>query len=287
MRFDVDGHSIDYEVRGEGRAIVLLHGLTTDRRLLIEACEPVLGEGSGLRRIYLDLPGLGVSTGNPERAAADSLVEALASLVREIAGERPLLLGYAYGAYLAQGIAGAVDLGGLCLVCPVVEADFGKRSTTPRHVVVRDPDLPFSDDPREREAFTEVAVRQTQVVLERFQRAVHPANIVADVGFVTAVRCFYALARPYMQALHTFDRPAAIVCGRHDHWVGFEDAVRLARALRGASFTVAADCGQLLPIEAPELLHGVLREWLARIEATAADSQSRSPRNSNPSIPEI
>jgi pimeloyl-ACP methyl ester carboxylesterase len=59
MRFDVLGHQIDYEVRGEGRTLVLLHGLTGDRRVLLEACEPVLSATPGWRRIYLDLPGHG------------------------------------------------------------------------------------------------------------------------------------------------------------------------------------------------------------------------------------
>lgn len=269
MRFDVDGHAIDYEVRGEGRAIILIHGLTTDRRLLIEACEPVLSAAPGLRRVYLDLPGHGASTGNPARAGADALVEALGAFVREVGGERPLVLGYAWGAYLAQGLVRDLDLGGVCLLCPVVEADFGKRFTPPRHVAVRDPDLPFSDDAREREAFLEVAVVQSRAVLERFQRVVHPANIAVDAAFVGSVRWLYGMSRPYMQALYAFERPAAILCGRHDHWVGFEDALRLARALRGASYTVVADTGQLLPLEAPEALAAALREWLLRVEAAA------------------
>jgi pimeloyl-ACP methyl ester carboxylesterase len=263
VRFDVDGHALDYEVRGGGRAIVLVHGLTTDRRILVEACEPVLA-AAGLRRIYLDLPGHGASQGAPARASADDLVAALAVFVREVGGERPLLLGYSYGGYLAQGLLREVDAGGLCLVCPVVEADFGKRTTPPRRVIARDEALPFSDDEREQAAFLEVAVQATRPVLERFQRVVHPANIAVDPEFVAAVRHRYAMARPYMQALQAFDRPVAIACGRHDHWVGFEDAVRLARALPRAGLSVVADCGQLLPLEAPAAFHALLADWLAR-----------------------
>ena len=42
MRFLTDGHELDYELRGEGRPIVLIHGLTVDRRVLEECAEPVL-----------------------------------------------------------------------------------------------------------------------------------------------------------------------------------------------------------------------------------------------------
>ncbi|MSP63503.1 MAG: alpha/beta hydrolase [Myxococcales bacterium] len=274
MRFAIDGHEIDYEIRGEGRTVVLLHGLTTDRRILVEACEPVLSAEPGWRRIYLDLPGHGASRGNKDRAFADALVDALDALIQEVQGsdeKPPLVLGYAYGAYLAQGLARARDLGGLCLICPVVEADFGKRQTPPRRVVTREEGLPFSDDERERAAFDEVAVQQTRASLTLFQRVVHPANIAVDPIVVAAVRDFYALARPYMQALQAFERPVAIACGRHDHWVGFEDALRIARACPGSSYAVVPDCGHLLPLEAPGPFRAVLADWLLRVRSAAGE----------------
>ena len=239
MRFAIDGHEIDYEVRGEGRTVIVLHGLTTDRRILAATCDPLLA-AAGLRRVYLDLPGHGLSLGNPAYATADGLVDALAALVTAViqptVTEPPLLIAYAYGGYLAQGLVGLVDLGGLFLLCPVVEPDFGKRTTPPKQVLVSDGELPFSDDPREREAFLEVAVVQTAPLLARFQELVHPANIAVDPTFVATLRSRYGLARPLLPGLNAFTRPAAIVCGRHDHWVGFVDGARLAAQLPRASF---------------------------------------------------
>ncbi len=271
MLFPVDGHAIDYEVRlpsetrspAEGRDVLLVHGLTTDRRILVEACDEVLAR-AGLRRIYLDLPGHGASRGNPGRAGADDLVDALAAFVRATCAQPPLVVAYAFGAYLAQGLVPLVELSGLCLLCPVVEADFGKRTTPPRFIAAHDEELPFSGDEREPPAFLEVAVRQTREVLARFQAVVHPANAAIDGDVVGAVRARYAMARPYAHALPAFERPVAIACGRHDHWVGFEDACRLARMLPRSSLTVVPDCGQLLPLEAPDAVRAVLVEWLAR-----------------------
>jgi pimeloyl-ACP methyl ester carboxylesterase len=264
MRFETDGHAIDYEIRGEGRAVIAVHGLTTDRRILVEACDALFAE-RGLRRVYLDLPGHGASTGNPARSSADSLVDALGAFVREVSpGEPPLLLAYAYAGYLAQALPRDVPLAGMCLVCPVVEADFGKRRVPPRRVSSRDPDLPFGGDERERDAFLEVAVHQTREALARFQRVVHPANISVDANFVGAVRARYAMARPYVQALASFDRPVAVACGRDDHWVGFEDAVAVVRACRAASLAVVADAGHLLPLEAPGPFRALVGEWLDR-----------------------
>lgn len=267
MRFTVFGQEIDYEVRGpEGaRPLLLVHGLTTDRRILIEACEPALAE-QPLRRVYVDLPGHGTSRGAVDAGSADHLVAALVGLLGEVGepGVPPLLFGYAYGGYLCQGVARDVHSGGLFLACPVVEPDFGRRRLPPKRVVAKDDDLPFSSDERERPAFVEVAVRQTRPALEVFQRVVHPANIAANLEFVEAVRARYTMARPYVQALQQYTAPVTIVCGHDDHWVGFEDAVLLARVMPDVALHVLAGCGQLLPLEAGAAFRALLTEWLAR-----------------------
>ncbi len=268
MQFETDGHVIDWEERGEGRPLLLMHGLTTDRRILVEACEPTLAQTPGWRRIYFDLPGHGASKGNGARGSADALVEGLAAFARHVAGETPpCLLGYAYGGYLAQGLVRELPLAGLCLVCPVVEPDFGRRRVPTRRVAARDENLPFSDDVREREAFVEVAVHQTAAALAKFQQVVHPANIAVDPAFIERVRYRYAMARPYADRLHQFDKPVAIACGRDDHWVGFEDALFIARACRRASYLVVGDTGHLLPLEAPTVFAHFLADWLARCAA--------------------
>jgi len=262
---------MEYELRGDGPTVVLLHGLTVDRRVMVEAFDPLLAD-AGLRRLYVDLPGHGASKGDPARASADAFVEELVALVRaELPAARdgelqaPLVVGYSYGGYLAQGLVR--DLGGasaLLLVCPIVEPDFARRVVPARRVAARDPELPFSADARERDAFEEVAVQMTRPVLERFQRAVHPANIAADPALVAAMRARYALSRPLGDALARLEAPATIVCGHDDHWAGWQDAARLVALLRHPHFVVLPDCGHLLPLEQPAAFAQAVRDWLAR-----------------------
>ena len=278
MIFEHEGHAIDYELRGDGPTVLLLHGLTVDRGVMIEAFEPLLAE-AGVRRLYLDLPGHGASRGDPAHASADGLVAALAALARSVlrpsdrAGEveAPLVIGYSYGGYLAQGLLRALGgARGLLLVCPVVEPDFARRRQPPRRVAARATELAFSDDARERAAFEEVAVQQTLAVLERFRRVVHPANIAVDPSVVSAVRAHYVLSRPLGDALTSLDAPATIVCGRDDHWAGWQDACDLVAVLRHPHFVVLPDCGHLLPFEAPAAFAQAVRDWLARCLPTTA-----------------
>ncbi|HEY2745184.1 MAG TPA: alpha/beta hydrolase [Polyangia bacterium] len=264
---------MEHELRGEGPTAVLVHGLTVDRRVMIEAFDELLAD-AGVRRLYVDLPGHGASKGDAASASADVLVDELAALVRATLRpapdrdgelEAPIIVGYSYGGYLAQGLVR--ELGGargLLLVCPIVEPDFARRTQPARRVVVHDAELVYSDDPRQREAFAEVAVQMTRPVLERFQRAVHPANVAADAAVVTALRARYALSRPLGDALARLEAPSAVVCGRDDHWAGWQDAVPLVARLKRPSFTVLPDCGHLLPFEQPFAFGQAVRDFLAR-----------------------
>ncbi len=265
--------TIEHELRGEGPTAVFVHGLTVDRRVMIDCFDELFAD-AGVRRLYVDLPGHGASKADAASVSADTIVDELAPRGRATlapapgrAGEleAPLIVGYSYGGYLAQGLLR--ELGGargLLLVCPIVEPDFARRTQPPRRVAAHDPELRYSDDPREREAFGEVAVQMTARVLDRFQRVVHPANIAADAAVVTAVRARYALSRPFGDALSRLDAPSTIVCGRDDHWAGWQDAVPLVARLKRPHFVVLPDCGHLLPFEQPLAFAQSVRDFLAR-----------------------
>ena len=263
---------MEHELRGEGPTAVLVHGLTVDRRVMIEAFDELLA-AAGVRRLYVDLPGHGASTGDAAHASADDFVDELAALVRGRARRRrarassrrrwssATRTAATWRRALVRELGGAR---GLMLVCPVVEPDFARRTQPTRRIAVHDPELVYSADPREREAFAEVAVQMTRPVLERFQRVVHPANIAADAAVVAAVRARYALSRPIGDALSRLDAPSTIVCGRDDHWAGWQDAVPLVAQLARPHFVVLPDCGHLLPFEQPLAFAQAVRDFLAR-----------------------
>src|SRR5262249_43778275 len=136
-----------HEIRGDGRTLVFVHGLTLDRRVLVEAFEPAFAECTGFRRIYLDLPGHGESPAGSTAPSAEGLLEALQEPLTAVAGPQPLLVAHAYGAYLAQGLlALGGDVGGLFLVAPVVEPDLGARRMQPQRYALVEDGLDYASD---------------------------------------------------------------------------------------------------------------------------------------------
>ena len=105
MNFEQDGLSLHYRLEGEGRPVLLLHGRPTDHRAMVGAFEPIFKERAGWQRIYVDLPGMGKTTGGRWLAGNDDVVDLLLNFMDALWGERPFLVaGLSNGGYLARGI---------------------------------------------------------------------------------------------------------------------------------------------------------------------------------------
>ena len=102
--------AVHYVEHGEGRPVLVLHGVGVDHREA-EACfEPALGAYRGLRRIYPDLPGMGRTPAPAALRCADDVLDVLLGFTDEIVGEEPVLFaGHSAGAYYAQGCAAATS----------------------------------------------------------------------------------------------------------------------------------------------------------------------------------
>jgi pimeloyl-ACP methyl ester carboxylesterase len=249
---DVPVHYVEH---GQGRPVLVLHGAAVDHREA-EACfEPALAR-DGLRRIYPDLPGMG-GTPAPERLrSADDVLDVLLGFVDEIAGSDEILVaGHSAGAYYAQGIAAHRHdrVAGLALVCPLLA---GARDVPAHHPVVADDDL--GD-----EGFRGYFVVQTPAMLDRYERFVAPAAAVADQAAMERVGERWQLedtsGPPY-------PGPVLVVAGRQDSTVGFAAAVDLLDHYPRATLAVLDGTGHALPHEKPDLLAGLVEDWLARTQ---------------------
>jgi len=244
-----------YVEHGTGRPVLVLHGAGVDHRET-EACfEPAFAYTAGLRRIYPDLPGMGLTPADSLRSG-DDVLDALLAFADEVAeGDDYLLVGHSLGGYYAQAMAERrpAQVAGLALVCPLLP---GMRDVAEHRVVRGSGDL--GD-----EVFRSYFVDQGPEMLERYERYVAPSAALVDQAAAQRIGERWELTPRSVEA---YDGPVAIIAGRLDSTVGYSAAVDLLDDYRHVSLAVVDDAGHALPHEQPELLRALLRDWLGRVE---------------------
>jgi pimeloyl-ACP methyl ester carboxylesterase len=272
MKCVLDRATIDYEEHGEGRPILFLHGWTMNRRLEVADYEPIFASRSGWRRIYPDLPGMGLSVAHNIGCQDDMLAALLAFIDKVLPGERFVLAGTSLGGYLARGIAvrqrSRVD--GLLLRVPCIVPDTSKRILPRAEPLVRNEALLATLDPAERTALGDVLV-QAPDYLEAMRAKMHdlvlPA-MAASAPFVPEMRLDpkrYAFSFDLAAAEKSFGEPVLIVAGRQDTTVGYRDAWEVLESYPRATFAVLDRADHIWPVESPALLAALVDDWLERV----------------------
>lgn len=266
----VKGVPVHYESRGSGRAVLMIHGFTLDRRSLLGCMEPVFARRAGWRRIYFDLPGMGRTPGSGAIASADDMLDVVLGFIDAvIPGERLSLVGQSYGGYLARGVLArkAASIDGMALICPVVVAERAKRDL-PRHsVVARDEALLGSLSGAD--AFMANFVVQNRVTWQRFQAELLPGIRRADPAFLEGIARRYGLSFDPDTGTRAFTGPVLVLAGRQDSDVGYRDQWKMAESFPRGTFAVLDRAGHGLAIEQAELLTSLAREWLDRVAEAA------------------
>ena len=269
------GASLGYDIIGEGRPLVCLHGYSIDRRMMKAAMEPLFdGKAEGWQRIYIDLPGMGESRAPIGSASSDGLLDILLGFVDAvIPGRSFALAGESYGGYLARGIvkkrAAAID--GVLLLCPMVEPDREKRERPAFRLMARDDAFCGSIPPRERRKFQSDMVVQTRRTWERFREEILPGLAAGDKDFQAVLHGpGYAFSFDVDALDPPCGKPALLLLGRQDDVVGYRDAWRLVENFPRATIAVLDRAGHNLQIEQERLFAVLADEWLQRMQESLA-----------------
>lgn len=255
MKTEVGDVAVHYVEHGEGAVVLVLHGAGVDHREA-EACfEPALSAQGGLRRIYPDLPGMGLTQAPSRFRSADDVLATLVDFADQVAGQQPVLLvGHSAGAYFAQGFTALEPdrVSGLALICPLL--------TDVRDVPDHQPVVTASD--LGDEEFRGYFVIQTPAMLERYERFVAPSGSLVDAAAMERIGERWRLTAPEDLP---YERPTLIVAGRQDSTVGYAAAADLVSRFPRSTLAILDRAGHALPHEQPELLASLLRDWLSRI----------------------
>jgi pimeloyl-ACP methyl ester carboxylesterase len=259
--------AIHHKVIGQGFPIVMIHGWTLDHQAMLHAMEPSFENRSGWKRIYIDLPGMGLSEPQSSIKNSDDMLEAVVGLLDELIPDQPFIVcGYSYGGYMARGIVQARHdrIRGLMLLAPMVIPDSDKRVLPQQIVLKKDPHLLSNLSPLEAEAFASMSVVQGKKEWERFRDDILLPSTQTNEEFANRIReNGYGFTFGLSQKL---DYPTLIVTGRQDHVVGYQDAWRLIENYPRATFAVLDMGGHNVQIEQEDVFNSLVHSWLDKLE---------------------
>ncbi|MGB4661900.1 MAG: alpha/beta hydrolase [Mobilitalea sp.] len=277
MECRLENITINYEVEGRGKPIIIIHGSHVDHRIMTGCMEPIFENMEGYKRIYLDLPGMGKTKGESWITSVDDMLKTVIDFIDAvIPNENFLLAGESYGGYLARGIiyimADRVD--GLFLLCPAVVMEDNKRSV-PTHIILKKDDELLSQlDPSDAEGFSAMSVVQTETIWKRYLKEVISGVKLADNDFIEHLKEERegAFSFPVDELTEVYSKPTLVLLGRQDWCVGYKDAWNILDNYPRATFAVLDRAGHNLQIEQEVLFNYLVTEWIARVSESLLDS---------------
>ncbi|WP_102275312.1 alpha/beta fold hydrolase [Cytobacillus massiliigabonensis] len=258
---------IYYEDIGEGKPIIMIHGFSPDHRLMSGCMEPVFKKRTGWRRIYIDLPGMGLTKNYNEIGSSDEMLTAVLEFIQTIIpGQEYLIAGESYGGYIARGIIQKQQeqILGAAFICPVIIPLAEDRTAEEHKILKTDEKFLAKLSTEELEDF-----RSNNVVLDeytwlRYNREIVSGCKIADEKLLNNVKDKYGFSFEIDQ--FNFNKPSVFLLGRQDSSVGYKDALKLIDKYPRGTFTVLDHAGHNLQIEQPQLFNTLVDEWLDRIE---------------------
>ncbi|MBU3143824.1 alpha/beta fold hydrolase [Clostridium sp. CF012] len=269
MQCKMKNISINYEMIGNGKPIVMLHGYYVDHRLMTGCMEPIFKSKVGYKRIYLDLPGMGKSEGAEWITSSDDMLDIIISFIEKIIpNENFLLVGQSYGGYLSRGLihkmANRID--GVLLICPLIIPDYEKRSVEEHVVLVKDDKLLSKLTTEDAEDFNSGFVVQSEKIYERNKNEIMTGVEIADNTFLQRLQQNgYALSFDVDKINKKVDKPTLILLGKQDDCVGYKDAWNILENYPRATFAILDGAGHSLQIEQEKIFNSLINDWLVRV----------------------
>lgn len=266
---DVDVH---YEVIGEGKPVLMIHGYGLDHHVMRGCMEPVFSNRPGYKRIYFDLPGMGQTKASRSISNSDKMLELIVHLLGQVIPDGTFLVaGESYGGYLARALINRMTerIDGAVLICPLVVPDRPKRRLPPQVAIVRDETFLNTLTSHERENFEAMATVLDETTWDRFKRDILPGIDSDDEGFTGWFQKHgYSLSYD-LDDVPPFEKPFLLFAGRQDVSVGYKDQLMLVENYPRGTFAVLDRASHSLQIEQAEVFNVLVNEWLDRVEEMA------------------
>ena len=264
QRMTVNGVSIAVEVRGDGPAVLLVHGYPLDRTLWA----PQMGSLEGHRLIAPDLRGLGLSDAPDLGYSMPTYADDLAALLEAMQVDEVVLVGLSMGGYVAFEFLRRHRERVRALVLFDTRADADapdvRRARDQQASLAREQGAAAIVEQMLPRMLAPGASRSMPHVVERVRGMMLAAPVSGIAGALAAMR-----DRSDSTALLATleDLPTMIVVGEEDVMTPVDMARAMASALPGARLEVVPNAGHLPPLEAPAAVNALLADFLKSLPA--------------------
>jgi 3-oxoadipate enol-lactonase len=264
VRYDVGRVSIATDVRGDGPALLLVHGFPLDRSMWAHQVATL----AGWRRIAPDLRGLGDTTAPEDEYSMAAYADDLIGLLDRLQVSRAVVAGLSMGGYIAFEIVRRYRE----RVAGLILCDTRANADSPEGMSSRDAMITLAQEQgagavAER-LLPRLLGRSTQLtqpqLVEQVREMMTRARVSGIVGALGAMKDRLD-ATPL---LRTIDVPTLVVVGQEDEMTPPPVAKAMADAMPSATMTVIPNAGHLSPLEAPTSVSRVLAEYLEHVRDT-------------------
>ncbi|MEI4804567.1 alpha/beta fold hydrolase [Bacillus sp. NPDC077411] len=261
--------NIYYEDIGDGIPIVMIHGYSYDHRLMSGCMEPIFTERDKWRRIYIDLPGMGLTKKYNEINCSDEMLNAVLDFIQAVLpNQEYLIAGESYGGYLARGIIEKQKerILGAAFICPVI-IPLNENRKVEKHIILKtDNEFIGSLSKEDLEDFSTNHVVLDEYNWLRYKNEILAGCKVANEEFLNKVKNNFEFSFKVDQS--DFDKPSVFLLGRQDSSVGYKDTLNIINKYSRGTFAVLDTAGHDLQIEQPQIFNTLINEWLDRVEET-------------------
>jgi 3-oxoadipate enol-lactonase len=260
-RLTVHGVNLAVEVRGEGPAILFIHGYPLDRSIWSPQVEAL----EGFRRIAPDLRGMGQSDA-PDLGYGMAIYAAdLAALLDALGIDEVILCGHSMGGYIAFEFLRnwCSRVRGLILVDTRAEADSaeGRRARDAAAATARERGASAVAEAMLPKMLAPSTIAESPEVTARVRALMAGTPVAGIVGALAAMR-----DRSGSESLlPTLEIRTLVIVGEKDSVTPPDRASAMAQAIPHARLAIIPGAGHLPSLEQPTATSEAMRDFLASI----------------------
>jgi len=249
------------EISGSGPPVVLLHGVGLNQSIWAEEVKALK---SDFQIITYDLLGHGRSAPAAANAPLSDWVTQLKGVVRDLALENFVLVGFSFGGLIAQAYAAGHPhlIDKLVLMSTVYDRSETERASVLARLEVARREGPQATIPAALSRwFSPEFAGNRPEIMKQYEVVLRGNNAAS---FLSAYECFATADRELVGALAAFNRPALVMTGELDTGSTPAMARKLAGMIPEAGCSIIKGGRHMMPVEMPDEVNSVLRRFLKK-----------------------